>query len=225
MNYIIATIKSWNLSYFKKIKKSNKENHWFLISKKENLTFDRVKKINPRYIFFPHWSWIIPEEIWKNYECVVFHMTDLPYGRGGSPLQNLIIRGHKKTKISSLKVGQGMDTGGIYLKRDLSLHGNAEEIYKRAAKIIFFQMIPSIIKNNLFPQKQVGRAIVFRRRNPKQSKILNNMDLKKTYDLIRMLDAEGYPKAFLDTKRLKIEFSKAKIKKNKLLANVEIYEK
>ena len=25
-------------------------------------------------------------------------MTDLPFGRGGSPLQNLIINGYKKTK-------------------------------------------------------------------------------------------------------------------------------
>ena len=30
-------------------------------------------------------------------------MTDLPYGRGGSPLQNLIIRGFESTKISAIE--------------------------------------------------------------------------------------------------------------------------
>jgi len=37
--------------------------------------------------------WIILKEIFENYEIILFHMTDLPYGRGGSPLQNLIVRG------------------------------------------------------------------------------------------------------------------------------------
>jgi len=45
-------------------------------------------------------------------------MTDLPFGRGGSPLQNLIERGIKKTKISAIKVDGGIDTGDIFFKRD-----------------------------------------------------------------------------------------------------------
>ena len=32
------------------------------------------------------------QEIHENYKCIIFHMTDLPFGRGGSPLQNLISR-------------------------------------------------------------------------------------------------------------------------------------
>ena len=51
----------------------------------------------------------IPTEIFTSFECIVFHMTDLPYGRGGSPLQNLIVRGHKKTKVSALKVVKEVD--------------------------------------------------------------------------------------------------------------------
>ena len=64
---------------------------------------------------------IIPKKIYSNYDCIVFHMTDLPYGRGGSPLQNLIVRGHKETKISALNVQSGLDTGDIYLKKKLIL--------------------------------------------------------------------------------------------------------
>ena len=75
--------------------------------------------VEPRYIFFPHWSWKIPKEIYEHYECVAFHMTDLPYGRGGSPLQNLIVREKYYTQISAFRVTEGMDEGPIYLKHPL----------------------------------------------------------------------------------------------------------
>ena len=45
-------------------------------------------------------------------------MTDLPYGRGGSPLQNLIINGHKETMMSALRCVQELDAGPIYLKKN-----------------------------------------------------------------------------------------------------------
>jgi methionyl-tRNA formyltransferase len=53
----------------------------------------------------------------------------LPYGRGGSPLQNLIDLGHKDTFVSALKMTEELDAGAIYLKKPLSLEGLAEEIY------------------------------------------------------------------------------------------------
>ena len=52
----------------------------------------------PKYIFFPHWSKKVDTKIVNNYECVCFHETDLPYGRGGSPIQNLILRNQKMIK-------------------------------------------------------------------------------------------------------------------------------
>ena len=221
-NYVVATIKKWNIDNYKKY---CKKNTFHLIKERKNLTINKLRKLNPKYIFFPHWSWIIPDEIWKNYNCVVFHMTDLPYGRGGTPLQNLIMRGHKKTKISAIQVNKGIDTGKIYIKESLDLNGSADEIYKKASEIIFKKMIPYIIKNNPTPFKQKGKIVNFKRRTPKQSKILNNMNLNKVFDLIRMLDAENYPRAFLETKKIKFDFSQAKKKNNKIIAKAEIYEK
>ena len=116
---VIATIKSWNLNNAIKFKDlNNKKYDVFIIDQKEDLTVEKLDKIKPNYIFFPHWSWIISKQIYENFECIVFHMTDLPYGRGGSPLQNLIINKVYNTKISAIKVGDGIDTGDIYLKED-----------------------------------------------------------------------------------------------------------
>jgi len=222
-NIIIATIKSWNIENAEKLKKRyNEEYNIKIITKKETLNLKEIEKTNPKYIFFPHWSWIIPKEIYEKYNCIVFHMTDLPYGRGGSPLQNLIARGHKKTKISAIKVEKGIDTGDIYIKEELNLEGKAEEIFKRASKIIFEKMIPEILEKNITPYPQKGEIVEFKRRKPSQSNIGELESVEKIYDYIRMLDAEGYPKAYIKVNDIKYEFYDAKIENDEIQAKVKI---
>lgn len=222
-NILVATIKSWNIVNAEKLKEKYKEKYNIkIITKKEDLNLNTIEQINPKYIFFPHWSWKIPKEIYENYNCIVFHMTDLPYGRGGSPLQNLIERGHKATKISAIKVKEGLDTGDIYLKEPLSLDGTAEEIFKRASEKIFNKMIPEILEKNLTPYPQKGEIVEFKRRKPSQSDISKLNSIEKIYDYIRMLDAEGYPKAFIKLNEIKYEFYEAKLEGNELQAKVKI---
>ena len=225
MNIIIATIKSWNIDNSYKFKKENKDLNIKIITNKEELTYSKAKKFNPEYIFFPHWSWEIPKKIHENYECIVFHMTDLPYGRGGSPLQNLIKRGIENTKISAIKVEESIDTGDIYLKKDLNLNGTAEEIFIRLSNIIFNEMIPEIIKNDIEPHEQNGEVVEFERRTPKQSEIKKDFSLKEIYDHIRMLDAEGYPKGFIEFGEYKLKFKRASLKNDEIIADVEIIRK
>ena len=148
-------------------------------------------------------------------------MTDLPYGRGGSPLQNLIINGHKQTKISAIKVTDGIDEGPIYLKKKLDLSGSAREIFSRSSNIIF-QMICMIIDKNIIPVPQKGESTIFKRRNPEQSDISKLDDLNIIYDYIRMLDCDGYPNAYIGLNGVRYEFSNVKNYKNSLEANVRI---
>jgi len=225
-NVVIATIKSWNIKEALLLRRRYSEKYnVFIITKKEELTYDRIAELKPKYIFFPHWSWIIPKEIHENFECVVFHMTDLPFGRGGSPLQNLISLGIENTKISALKVVEELDAGPVYLKKDLNLNGSAEEIFIRASKIIFREMIPEILESTLIPKEQRGRVVNFKRRRREDGDISQLNTLEKVFDCIRMLDAEGYPKAFLETEHFVLEFSRASLKTDHIIADVRIYLK
>jgi methionyl-tRNA formyltransferase len=223
-NYIILSQKSWNKSLIEDLSLKTDDN-WVLISSKEDFNNDNLKKINPDKIFIPHWSYIIPELIFNSYECIVFHMTDLPYGRGGSPLQNLILLGHKNTKISALQVESGIDTGDIYLKKDLSLNGTAQDIYERTNEVIS-DMIVEIVKTKPVPIKQEGKPTLFKRRKPLMSNMSDVESLDEVYDFIRMLDADGYPPAFLETSNCKFEFRKvSKQNDNTLEAHVRIIKK
>lgn len=220
--FIITTIKSWNVKKSEELISKNQDYKILLITRPRALTYARIKKFDPEYIFFPHWSWKIPEEIYKKYECVVFHMTDLPFGRGGSPLQNLIARGIYRTKVTAIRVVKQLDAGAVYLKRDLALKGSASGIFNKSAKLIFEDMIPHIIKNKPDPIPQKGKSVKFIRRTPEQSNIGSLQTIRKVYDYIRMLDAEGYPLAFIETPSLRIEFSNAKLKGGHILTNAKI---
>lgn len=223
--YIIATIKSWNIKKAEKLIEDKKDWQIKLITEKKQLNYDNVKKFNPDYIFVPHWSWIIPDQIIDNFECVIFHMTDLPFGRGGSPLQNLIARGVKETKISAIRAAKEVDAGPVYLKKDLLLYGTAQRIFERASNIIFEEMIPYIVEDKPNPSPQKGKVVKFKRRTPEQSDISSLESIKKVYDYIRMLDGEGYPPAHIETQNLRIEFSNAEYSKGYVCAYAKITRK
>lgn len=223
--FIILSEKKWNENLLFNLKNKFSKDNWIHISKKEDFTYENLLSINPSKIFIPHWSYIIPNEIYNHFDCVVFHMTDLPYGRGGSPLQNLIILGKEKTKISALKVVKELDAGPIYLKKDLSLHGTAEEIFIRASSIIEL-MIPEIIDMEIEPKEQKGDVVHFKRRKPNDSNLIDIKEVKDIYNHIRMLDADGYPKAFIENEYFKFEFSNASLKKGEeIKAEIKIIKK
>ncbi|PIT86549.1 MAG: methionyl-tRNA formyltransferase [Candidatus Magasanikbacteria bacterium CG10_big_fil_rev_8_21_14_0_10_43_6] len=219
--YVVVTIKSWNIENFEALKKHDTEHRWVLITDKKDLTLARMQELNPRYIFFPHWSWIIPPAIFEAYECIVFHMTDLPYGRGGSPLQNLIVRGYKTTTLSAIRVVQDYDAGDVYMKEDLSLDGTAQDILKRVSDATF-RMIPTFVDTEPTATPQAGEVVLFERRKPSDGNIAALKELGAVYDYIRMLDAEGYPPAFIETETLRCTFTDAEIRDGRVNATVSI---
>ena len=180
------------------------------VREKDELKAETTSAFNPDWIFVPHWSFIIPSEVHQAYRTVIFHMTDLPYGRGGSPLQNLILCGHTVTQLSALQCETGLDTGPIYLKRQLSLEGTAEEILRRANDLML-PMIRAIVDQDLVPVPQKGEPTAFKRRTPDQSALDDALGIAQVYDHIRMLDAEGYPHVFVETELYRIEFTQAQL--------------
>lgn len=223
VNIIIVSNKEWHHKFVEEIHRQTSANVFYLNDKRQ-VTRENIEPLNPEWIFFPHWSYIIPAEIYENFRCVIFHMTDLPYGRGGSPLQNLIQRGVYETKLTALRCVKELDAGDIYMKKDLSLWGSAEEIYLRAA-VLIKDMIIDLVKKSPQPVKQEGSVVSFRRRKPEDGSISQLDSLEKVFDYIRMLDAETYPQAFLDTENLHLEFSRASLRDGYIQADVKIFLK
>ena len=148
-------------------------------------------------------------------------MTDLPYGRGGSPLQNLIVRGHETTKLSAIKVVKDLDAGPVYLKEDLNLSGTANDILQRAS-ILTYDLIRKLVSGSFQATPQVGPVVKFSRRRPEEGDISNLDSPQLIYDYIRMLDGEGYPRAFLEKNNWRLEFENASLENDVVVAKVKI---
>lgn len=216
MNYIIITKKIWDKNNLKNLSKKIKVFH--------KIQKYKINKINPKIIFFIHWSKLIPKNIYENYTCIQFHLANLPKGRGGSPIQNQILKDIKKTKISAFKVEKKLDSGPICMKQNFNLNGNAVSILKRM-EFKSIEMIEKLInKKRILFKKQSGKPSFFKRRKPEESKIKISKikTIKKMYDFLRMLDAPEYPKAFIKLKEFKFTFNDIKKKNNFIEANVII---
>lgn len=217
--YVVALTKPWNVEKYKDLKL---EGNWRSLTSPNGYRLLKIYK--PRYVFFVHWSWLVPEEIYLKYECIGFHIGDLPLQRGGSPVQNMILEGVSHTKLSAFRIGKGIDTGDIYMKRDVCLNGTAEEIYIRVADVIFGDMIPNIVSSNLVPVAQQGKGMIYTRRKPEDSEVNLPMSLRQLYDFVRMLDCESYPPAFIRYGNLRIEFARASLKADCIVADARIKE-
>ena len=222
INYIVASSKDW----FKEHPKSEEyeELNFIEISNKEDLKLEYLEKINPRYIFFTHWNWKVSSEIYKRFECVAFHTAPLPYGRGGSPIQNLILKGLKNSPVCALKMTDILDGGPIYDSFEVSLDGTISEIFSRIATCVE-KLIVLICQNNPHPIEQNGEVVEFKRLSNSDNELLSKHSIKELYDRIRMVDGLDYPRAFINYGNHKIEFSEAYLDGNHLLAKIKIVSK
>ena len=71
--------------------------------------------VNFDLIFFIGWSWIIEKKILDSSFCICMHPSPLPRYKGGSPIQNQIIKGEKESAVSFFKMTEKIDAGPHYL--------------------------------------------------------------------------------------------------------------
>ena len=193
----------------------------YLLSSPKKLTINYLKRKKPEIIFFPDWSWIIPNEIISNYKCICFHESNLPKFRGGSPIQNQIIRGVTKTKTTAFIMNEKIDAGDIILQKNLSLEGSIQEIFSRMSENDY-SFILKIINGKYKRRKQSGKPTTYSRRKPKESELKSlNHSVNYLYNFIRMLEAP-YPNAFIRIGKQKLIFKKAIYNNKKLSLEVKI---
>jgi len=217
MKILIANSKKW-FSLFDAFKINNQI---LFIEDKEKLNYENINKFKPDLIFFIHWNWVVPREIHERFLCIVFHLAPLPYGRGGSPIQNLILRKFKNAPICALRMTDELDAGPVYLKKNISLDGKLSEIFSRM-NLILNEMIDILITELPTPKKQIGEKYIFKRLGHEDNKLPHNLTLEGLFDRIRMLDDENYPSAFIECGNLRIEFSDASLDKNQLICKAKI---
>ncbi len=146
----------------------------------------------------------------KHKSNIVIHESDLPKGKGWSPLSWQAESGVNKIPITLFEASEKLDSGDWYIKDTLLLDGREliDEIrVKQYAKTK--EMIIKYLQN--YPvnsNKQEGEESFFQKRVSKNQELDIDKSLKEQFNKLRVCDNERYPAHFyIDEKKyvLKIE--------------------
>ena len=161
-----------------------------------------IAAFKPDLLLFYGWSKIIPDNLVTNCKCLMLHPSPLPKYRGGSPLQNQIIRGETKSAVTIFLMDEGIDTGPIAKQEELDLCGTLNDIFDRIS-IVGLRLTLEIILEGLSVHRQdEEEASYFSRRKPEDSEItideLTSQSSLYLYNKIRMLQ-DPYPNPYIVT--------------------------
>jgi len=174
--------------------------------------YKKIKKSDILFVLGYHK--IIPENYLKVCKVnVLVHESNLPKGKGWSPIAWEILNNKNTIYFTLLKVNKVPDSGPIYLQKKIKLLGNEtyNEIrqiqYNETKKLClrFISNYPKILKHSY---KQKGKSTFYKKRTYIDGKISTKKNISQIINLLRVSDYTRYPVFFEYKKRkfkIKIE--------------------
>ena len=179
---------------------------------RNNVEFiEEIKKLNPDVICVVAYGKILPKEILEipTFGCINVHASLLPKYRGAAPIQWAILNGDKTTGITTMYMDEGMDTGDIILKKEVSINDNQTtgELWDELKKIGGDLLVDTLeeIKNGTAPRiPQSDDFTLAPMLDKEMSKIdWQNKSALEIKNLVRGLNPIMGTYSFLDGKKFK----------------------
>ena len=96
-----------------------------------------LRDIAPDLIVVTAYGQILPKEVLElpKYGCINIHASLLPKYRGAAPINWVILNGETETGVTSMQMGEGLDTGDMLIRKATKIGENEtyEELYERLA--------------------------------------------------------------------------------------------
>ena len=167
-----------------------------------------LRDIAPDLIVVTAYGQILPKEVLElpKYGCINIHASLLPKYRGAAPINWVILNGETETGVTSMQMGEGLDTGDMLIKKATKIGENEtyEELYARLAVMggeVLAETLEAVEKGTLSPEKQDDSLSCY---SPMIQKEMSALDFSKTaaevHNTIR--GVTGF--TMLDGKRLKV---------------------
>jgi len=176
------------------------ENVWIGKQYVFNKIYDEAAAMHYDIVFVLGVTKILKKEILKsNSLLLVVHESNLPEGRGFSPLQWQILEGKNVISACLLEVTEEVDSGPIFDKIEISLDGTELylEIRKKQAAATIDLVQRFLDKHpNHDPKKQIGKPTFYRKRTALDSKLDIDKTLREQFNLLRIANNEDWPAFF-----------------------------
>ena len=132
---------------------------------------------------------------------LVVHESDLPQGKGWSPLTWQILEGKNDIPVTLLRAVKKVDSGDIYLQEWLHFNGceTIDQLRHAQAKVTislcqqFIKEYPDVLTQ---ARPQTGKSSFYPRRSPQDSELDPQRSLIEQFNLLRVVDNERYPAFF-----------------------------
>jgi UDP-2,4-diacetamido-2,4,6-trideoxy-beta-L-altropyranose hydrolase len=132
---------------------------------------------------------------------LVVHESDLPAGRGWSPLTWQVLQGEQNIVVTLFEAVDAVDAGVIYGQTTIHLAGNelVDELREQQAAAtfalctVFVRDYPGVLQQ---AREQSGTPNYFPRRTPVNSRLDPDLPLREQFDLLRVCDNTRYPAWF-----------------------------
>lgn len=152
------------------------------------------------FLFLISCHHIVGQEVRDRYRhTLVIHASDLPNGRGWSPMAWEVLRGAEGIVVSLLNAEDGVDSGAIWQKRRFALDGT-ELLEELNAKLFDteLELMTWALENcaEASPEPQEGEVTSYPRRKPEDSQIDPAKPLSESFDTIRIADPDRFPAYF-----------------------------
>lgn len=189
----------------------------------EDLHADILRSSENCTVFVPHYSNIIDLKSFPGARFIGFHTGNLPKDRGGSPIQNKIIKGEYLTNVSAIALEDNIDSGAVYTHRKVDLSEGDIEFILRKISLLISSMMIEIALGDLKPTPQNEDFRINKRFTVSDSELPKHANITELYDRIRMVDGLDYPNAFIKQDNYKVFFTKV-VKNNGFLSANAIFE-
>ena len=167
-----------------------------------------LNDIAPDLIVVTAYGQILPKEILElpRYGCINIHASLLPKYRGAAPINWVILNGETETGVTSMQMGEGLDTGDMLIKKttDIGENETYEELYARLSVMggeVLAETLEAVENGTLSPEPQDDSLSCY---SPMIRKEMSALDFSKSaaevHNIIR--GVTGF--TMLDGKRLKV---------------------
>ena len=174
--------------------------------------YEYLKAFKADYFIVAAYGKILPKNILDlpRYGCINVHGSLLPAYRGAAPIQRSVLAGDKVTGITTMLMGEGLDTGDMLLKSEyvIDINATSGEVFDAlaaSAPDLLIETIEKYTKGEIIPEKQDESKATYAHMLSKDEAVIDwSASAAEIHNLVRGMAPWPVAYSFYGGKKVKI---------------------